>query len=159
MGEIQNRPFHFSFNSSLKVGFQGSRITSDVRELDTVFVCRMTGETAQKWLFETADELTRIVAHDLEQLRAAGVKPTSGDVRCITYGHATRMAIWNLRPTWDTSKSTAQKLEQFGKALAVYGNLAPIIEAARTMSTSNSRPGPLFAARNAKERSRDAVAF
>ena len=127
--------------------------------VDTVFVCRMTGETAQKWLFETADELTRIVAHDLEQLRAAGVKPTSGDVRCITYGHATRMAIWNLRPTWDTSKSTAQKLEQFGKALAVYGNLAPIIEAARTMSTSDSRPGPLFAARNAKERSRDAVAF
>jgi hypothetical protein len=27
MGEKQNRPFHFSFSSSLKVGFQGSRIT------------------------------------------------------------------------------------------------------------------------------------
>lgn len=39
MGEIQNRPFQLSFNSSLKADFQGSRVTSDgglllVRELD-----------------------------------------------------------------------------------------------------------------------------
>ncbi len=39
MGEKQNRPFQLSFNASLKVGFQGSRVTSDgglilVRELD-----------------------------------------------------------------------------------------------------------------------------
>src|SRR5271168_2041722 len=38
-GETQNRPFQLSFNSSLKVDFQGSRVTSDgglvlVRELD-----------------------------------------------------------------------------------------------------------------------------
>jgi len=39
MGEIQSQPFQLSFNSSLKVDFQGSRVTSDgglilVRELD-----------------------------------------------------------------------------------------------------------------------------
>ena len=39
MGEKQNQPFQFSFNASLKVYFQGSRVTSDgglilVRELD-----------------------------------------------------------------------------------------------------------------------------
>ena len=39
MGETQKRPFQLSFNSSLKVDFQGSRVTSDgglvlVRELD-----------------------------------------------------------------------------------------------------------------------------
>jgi hypothetical protein len=39
MGEKQSQPFHLSFNSSLKVDFQGSRVTSDgglllVRELD-----------------------------------------------------------------------------------------------------------------------------
>ncbi len=39
MGEKQNQPFQLSFNASLKIDFQGSRITSDgglilVRELD-----------------------------------------------------------------------------------------------------------------------------
>ena len=39
MGETQDRPFQLWFNSSLKVDFQGSRVTSDgglilVRELD-----------------------------------------------------------------------------------------------------------------------------
>ena len=39
MGEKQNQPSQLSFNSSLKVDFQGSRVTSDgglilVRELD-----------------------------------------------------------------------------------------------------------------------------
>ena len=39
MGDIQNRPFQLSFNTALKIDFQGSRVTSDgglvlVRELD-----------------------------------------------------------------------------------------------------------------------------
>jgi len=29
MGEKQNQPFQFSFNASLKIDFQGSRVTSD----------------------------------------------------------------------------------------------------------------------------------
>ena len=39
MGETQNQPFQLSFNASLKIDHQGSRVTSDgglvlVRELD-----------------------------------------------------------------------------------------------------------------------------
>jgi hypothetical protein len=39
MGEKQNQPFQLSFNTSLRIDFQGSRVTSDgglllVRELD-----------------------------------------------------------------------------------------------------------------------------
>ena len=47
MGETQNRPFQLSFNASLKVDFQGSRVTSDgglilVRELDERLRLRRT---------------------------------------------------------------------------------------------------------------------
>ena len=39
MGETRNQPLQLSFNASLKIDFQGSRVTSDgglvlVRELD-----------------------------------------------------------------------------------------------------------------------------
>jgi hypothetical protein len=41
MGEKQNQPFQLSFNASLKVDFQGSRVTSEsglilIRELESV---------------------------------------------------------------------------------------------------------------------------
>ena len=35
MGEKQNQPFQLSFNASLKIGFQGSRVTSDEEPLGT----------------------------------------------------------------------------------------------------------------------------
>ena len=43
MGEKENEPFQLSFNASLKVDFQGSRVASDgglilVRELDSSWV-------------------------------------------------------------------------------------------------------------------------
>jgi hypothetical protein len=52
MGEIQNQPFQLSFNHSLKVDFQGSRVTSDgglilARELDE---CLEFGELIERHL-------------------------------------------------------------------------------------------------------------
>lgn len=78
--------------------------------VDTVFVCRDRGVTPRAWLFADALELAEIMTRELSDLRAAGMKPTAGDVRCIAYGHITRMAIWNLRPLWSTSQPTKRKL-------------------------------------------------
>ena len=44
MGEREKQPFKLSFNASLKIDFQGSRVTSDgglilVRELDECLGC------------------------------------------------------------------------------------------------------------------------
>ena len=78
--------------------------------VDTVFVCREKGDTMRKWLFSGSDELTSIVSDNLQSLRAAGLKGTRGDVRCIVFGHIARMAVWNLKATWDKSKPTLEKL-------------------------------------------------
>ena len=68
-------------------------------------------------LFQSAAELIPIVPDELEQLRAAGMKPTAGDIRCIAYGHAVRMAIWNLREKWQPETATKEKLTRFADAL------------------------------------------
>jgi len=79
--------------------------------VDTVFVCRDTGAAPLHTLVENAAQLAALMTKELAELTAAGMKPTAGDIRCIAFGHITRMAIWKLRPSWKTSKPTAEKLE------------------------------------------------
>jgi hypothetical protein len=85
--------------------------------IDTVFVCRDRGRTPRSMLATNATELARVIVHELTQLCAAGMKPTLGDIRCITFGHITRMAIWGLRPEWDVMQPTAVKLEAIRVAM------------------------------------------
>lgn len=85
--------------------------------VDTVFVCRETGNTSRTLLFSSRDELTRVVEDDLAQLRASGMKPTAGDIRCIALGHLTRMAIWNLRGSWQVERPMQDKLALFRAAM------------------------------------------
>ncbi|RWA78214.1 DUF1156 domain-containing protein [Mesorhizobium sp.] len=126
--------------------------------IDTVFVCRVNGEAKRQHLFSTMDELTGIVRDELGQLRLAGVKPTAGDIRCIAFGHLTRMAIWALRPTWQASWSTAEKLTRFAGSLNAFGSWQPVVD--RLSSPVEAHPPtsvqslPLF-----HKEERDAVAF
>jgi len=85
--------------------------------VDTVFVCRETGTTARSWLFNSTSELANIVRNDLTQLAEAGCDATTGDIRCILFGHVARMAVWNLRNSWDDGLSTETKLERFAEAV------------------------------------------
>ena len=87
--------------------------------IDTVFVCRDQGEVPQQWLFDSAAELAVIVTDDFSQLTKAGYSPTAGDMRCVVFGHLTRMAIWNLREEWDSDLPVREKLARF--MLAVNG--------------------------------------
>lgn len=77
--------------------------------LDTVFVCRQSGTTPRSWLFADAAGLAAIMSAELADLRAAGMKPTAGDIRCMAFGHITRLAIWRLKPTWNPGLTTPEK--------------------------------------------------
>lgn len=85
--------------------------------VDTVFVCRDRGETPRAWLFEGSTQLARIMLGELAELRSAGMKPTAGDIRCIAFGHITRMTVWNLRSTWDAGQPTEVKLATIRAAM------------------------------------------
>jgi hypothetical protein len=106
------------------------------------------------------DELTRIVRDDLGKLRIAGVKPTIGDIRCITFGHLSRMAVWLLRPTWNPNLTTAEKLILVAQAISNLGPYQIVIDT--LSSSSEDRLGPPVGAlplfKDDKDE-RDAVAF
>jgi hypothetical protein len=95
--------------------------------VDTVFICRNTGRKRRRWLFEDAAGLAAIIEEDLAQLRTTGLKPSSGDLRCIVYGHLTRMAVWRLRQTWQTEQTTQAKLDAFISAMNGLGQLADVM--------------------------------
>ena len=65
--------------------------------MDTVFVCRSSSQTPGRWLFDTPGRLVEIAGEDLARLASTGRTPTHGDMRCIVFGHLTRMAVWKLR--------------------------------------------------------------
>lgn len=97
--------------------------------VDTVFVCRLTGQTRRGLLFEDERHLQEIVERDLQRLRAAGMKPTMGDIRCLTFGHVTRMAVWRLRRNWDSSLSIQQRISRFADELISLADLSAVFHA------------------------------
>ncbi len=145
-------PCPAEMGGSIHISGTGSSI------IDTVFVSRLNGETDRKLLFSNTSELTKIVATELGQLRLAGVRPSAGDIRCITFGHLTRMAIWNLRKSWDVGVSTAAKLKLLSEAMEGLAVSQDVIDSltGRAVSRADS---PSDAGSSPQERMLDAIAF
>jgi hypothetical protein len=117
--------------------------------VDTVFVCRAKGRVRRGHLFESPAELTELVGSELIQLRRAGMKPTPGDIRCIVYGHLTRLGVWQLRKNWDGSLPTPDRLERFAAAVAAFGDSQTVIDTltrtSQELATGAADTMPLFA--------------
>jgi putative DNA methylase len=127
--------------------------------VDTVFVCRTEGSQVPQNLFSSTAELIPLVMDELEQLRAAGMKPTAGDIRCITYGHAVRMAIWKLRIEWQADKTTKEKITLFAQTITAFGDLDSVIRQLRPAPSITPPIARTAAPIPRKQRSRDAVSL
>jgi putative DNA methylase len=119
--------------------------------VDTIFVCRAHGSVRSSQLFENTDELACLVSSELTMLRQAGMKPSSSDVRCIVYGHITRMAVWMRRNSWDKSDPVENRLRHFCGAVNAefLGKYSRIIE---EFSASKDSPSSASSFLRAKER-------
>jgi putative DNA methylase len=108
-------PCPAEMGASIHINGTGSSI------IDTVFVCRKTGFVSKQSLPCSAAGVAGLVCQDLAELRKGNVKPSIGDTRCIAYGHLIRLAIWNLRSTWDNSTNTSKKLSAVADWLRAFG--------------------------------------
>lgn len=113
-------PCPAEMGASIHISGTGSSI------VDTVFVCRSTGTVPARWLANTPVAFAELVRDDVEKLRLAGVKETHGDVRCIIYGHFTRLAVWHLRHTWDNTRPVREKTALLTSKIAEFGGLEAV---------------------------------
>lgn len=109
-------PCPAEMGASIHINGTGSSI------VDTVFVCRTTGVVSRKTITTSPEEIAKLVMLDLEKLKAGGVRFSQGDMRCITFGHLIRLAVWFLRSNWDASVNPQDKLEKVMEQINLLGN-------------------------------------
>jgi hypothetical protein len=96
--------------------------------VDTVFVCRSTGRVPSLWIVDSPKGLAGLVRMDVEKLRAANLTATMGDIRCIVFGHLTRLAVWYLRKDWEKHQhlQTGERLHIIAGWISSFGGLASV---------------------------------
>lgn len=116
MGETENQPFQLSFNASLKVDFQGSRITSDaglilVRELDERLGF---GELIQQYLIDSRANNARFSFADLLRQsvysRLAGYEDVN-DAERLSQDPTFRLI--GSEKIWDRGAALTSRLQSF----------------------------------------------
>jgi putative DNA methylase len=101
--------------ASIHISGTGSSI------IDTVFVCRSTGKVPRHWIAKSPSDLAELIEADLGKLRAGNVNLSQGDIRCITFGHLIRLAVWFLRAGWDKNETTILRLQKVQTWLQDFG--------------------------------------
>jgi hypothetical protein len=116
-------PCPAEMGASIHINGTGSSV------IDTVFVCRSTGRFPRRWLAADATGVAEIVRRDIAMLADGGLNATQGDIRCISCGHLTRLAIWNLRKTWDSKLAVMKRMDVIRQWYFGFGGLGAVLTA------------------------------
>ncbi len=116
-------PCPAEMGASIHINGTGSSI------VDTVLVCRSTGSLSRHWLANDAVGVAEIVRRDIELLAESGLSVTQGDIRCICFGHLTRLAIWHLRTSWNIERPATERMNEINQWFASFGGVAAILTA------------------------------
>ena len=116
-------PCPAEMGASIHINGTGSSV------VDTVLVCRSTGSFPRRWLAQDAAGVAEIVQRDIESLEEAGLSATKGDIRCICFGHLTRLAIWNLRKTWNTKRPVTERRNEISRWFTNFGGVSAVLAA------------------------------
>jgi hypothetical protein len=120
VGETENRPFQLSFNSSLKIDFQGSRVTSDgglvlVRELEERLGL---GELIERHLADARGKNTQLPLADLLRQsvysRLAGYEDLNDAARL---SQDPTFRLIGSRKIWERGAALTSRLQSFETAL------------------------------------------
>ena len=138
MGEIQKRPFQLSFNASLRVDFQGSRVTFDgglilVRELDERLGF---GELAAECLIDTRARNGQLPIADLPcqsvYSRLAGYEDVN-DAERLAQDPSFRLI--GSEKIWDRGAALPSRLQSFeAQMLAEDGNFSGLARLNRELA-------------------------
>jgi adenine-specific DNA methylase len=131
-------PCPAEMGASIHISGTGSSI------IDTVFVCRSTGVMQRRWLAKTAKDVAVIVEDDLNQLRSGNTRPTSGDIRCIIFGHLVRLAIWDLRNGWNKNEPATLRIAKVADWLNNFHGLNEIETLVRNQGMEEVEKAPML---------------
>ena len=144
MGEIQDQPFQLSFSASLKVDFQGSRVTSDgglilVRELDERLGF---GELIEQYLTDSRGKNVQFCFADLRRQsvysRLAGYEDLN-DAERLCQDPTFRLI--SSEKIWDRSVALISRLQSFEtEMLAEDANLVGLAGLSRALIAKAEAP-------------------
>lgn len=119
--------------------------------VDSVFVCRRVQLDRQ--VLNSGESLADALEVDMRALRVSGLAATTGDRRCVAFGHIIRQAVNSMVALWQPDLPVSEKIAALSQWVSDFGGQeaiarlthVPSISAGRYASAPISAPQPVAA--------------